>query len=473
MPGIARRFSRLEALKVEHDLFADNAFDDIRRFIENELDADGRLGDIKEFIEDRMGVLLDNSGGLFIYIEVIIKFIAAHGDTKLDVANEILGSKSHAKAETALDGLYRTVIKAAAEETNSWQTAKMISSFVLATSNTSPLDARALHAFLPPPFNIAFKTFEEILKRMSAIFIIGADGVVVIHTSVLDFLGDETRCGKDIFVPLDEVEGSMATGCFEIMKHGTRNAGRQMNRSPSGLRFNICDLETSYLPNNEVLDLDKRITANISAELRYSCLHWLDHLRSSLGTSQSSSDEEEAMIALTDFLESKRSLFWLEVLSLAGNLAAGRDILLGVLRQSSSPKFSQFTLIVSQLRTHVEQCFNAISTSTPHLYLSLTWIATESKLWDVWQADFPKAQILKDPIRRSSRLLLSISCPPRVDTFTLSPNGKHVASGSRDGCVTIWDLVSGALVGRTQVITPPNAFDGNKCSDNGKQRHQH
>ena len=180
---------------------------------------------------------------------------------------------------------------------------------------------------------ITFSTFESVLRRLGAILVIRDDGIVVIHTSVLDFLSNKERCGEETFEPLADIETRMTHGCFEIMAHGTRNAKRQMNRSPPGLCFNICGLETSYLENSEIPDLNKRISQRISAELRYSSLHWLDHLNS---IPQSRAAENEAKTHLSAFFEGSRSLYWLEVLSLLGKLETGRELLIRFLKQTGS-----------------------------------------------------------------------------------------------------------------------------------------
>ena len=108
-----------------------------------------------------------------------------------------------------------------------------------------------------------------------------------------------------------------------------------MDRPLSGLRFNICKLDTSYLSNSEVKGLDERITENVSAELRYSCLYWVDHLRSCLAAQPSCADEE-MMPLLSDFFGTSCSLFWLELLSLTGNVTAARDALVGLMQLQSS-----------------------------------------------------------------------------------------------------------------------------------------
>ena len=44
------------------------------------------------------------------------------------------------------------------------------------------------------------------------------------------------------------------------------------------LVFNICSLESSFLMNEEVVDMDHRIRLYITNTLRYTCLNWTSHL---------------------------------------------------------------------------------------------------------------------------------------------------------------------------------------------------
>jgi hypothetical protein len=75
----------------------------------------------------------------------------------------------------------------------------------------------------------------------------------------------------------------------------------------SGLKFNICNLESSYLLNTEVPDMKSRIQQNIPPHLRYASFHWANHLAVS-------GFNEEVMGLVQDFME-KQFLFWLEVMS--------------------------------------------------------------------------------------------------------------------------------------------------------------
>ncbi|KIK46091.1 hypothetical protein CY34DRAFT_76678 [Suillus luteus UH-Slu-Lm8-n1] len=88
-----------------------------------------------------------------------------------------------------------------------------------------------------------------------------------LHASFYDFLTDESR-SQDFFVDASAVQGDLAFATLGVMN------------SEHGLRFNICSLENSYLPNSSVPDLEKRVKESISVELSYSCRFWGIHVSS-------------------------------------------------------------------------------------------------------------------------------------------------------------------------------------------------
>lgn len=72
---------------------------------------------------------------------------------------------------------------------------------------------------------------------------------------------------------------------------------------------------------------------------------------------------------------------------------------------------------------------------------------------------YPASQVLKAPIRYTSKLLQSFPCPLSVNTFAVSPDGKHVASGSRDGYVDVWDSITGAHIRDTQLAIRSKGYE--------------
>jgi len=128
-----------------------------------------------------------------------------------------------------------------------------------------------------------------------------------LHTSFRDFLVDESRSGK-FHVELPLGHQSLAIACLETMK--------------SGLQFNICHLETSYLYNKDVPGLATSIKNTIPTHLSYSCQFWADHL-------QNISTHSRVLQAVNEFMNN-RLLYWLEVLSLIGEVGTASSALAAV-----------------------------------------------------------------------------------------------------------------------------------------------
>ena len=262
---------------------------------------------------------------VFIWLNTIINFIVAD-EANINAVDEILGLTSSSEAEGELDVLYRTVIETACRSKTSSDIVPMIIGIILASAKTTPLSATAIYSFLPLSFALPFPVFDVILKRLSAILHLNDDGITVVHTSVLDFFGDKSRCGGGNWIDPVEIQRIMASGCFEIMKRGSRGHSR-LSTLPPGLRFNMCSLLNSHLRNDEVPDLQQRIAKNITPELRYSCVFWADHLA---GSRLHEGTEGNISVLASGFICSVMSLYWIEAMTLFGSVLIARDALFRV-----------------------------------------------------------------------------------------------------------------------------------------------
>jgi len=113
-----------------------------------------------------------------------------------------------------------------------------------------------------------------------------------LHASFYDFLLDKTRSGE-FFIDEADVHHELALSSLCVMQ--------------DGLRFNICGLETSYVRNSAVGDLEMKIEKNIPLHLLYSCRFWATHLH------DSTFDTDLAKHVM-DIVTGERILFWMEVL---------------------------------------------------------------------------------------------------------------------------------------------------------------
>ncbi|OJA16893.1 hypothetical protein AZE42_12246 [Rhizopogon vesiculosus] len=128
------------------------------------------------------------------------------------------------------------------------------------------------------------------------------------HPSFYEFLTDKLRSGK-FFVDVSLVKMDVAFASIRVMK--------------AELHFNICSLESSYLPNSAVPNLEERVKKSISAELSYSSRFWGTHVRA---TFFDSSLAEEIM----SFFDGECLLFWLEALALMKDLSGSMGTLSSV-----------------------------------------------------------------------------------------------------------------------------------------------
>ena len=121
--------------------------------------------------------------------------------------------------------------------------------------------------------------------------------IVPLHTSFRDFLTNKEKSG-DFCVILRDSHRQLAHSCLGVLL--------------KDLKFNICKLESSYLANKDVKDVNSRVDKYISPALLYACRFWDNHL-------EHIDFEIDLFGKLRTFFEEK-FLFWLEVLSLTGNV---------------------------------------------------------------------------------------------------------------------------------------------------------
>ena len=122
-----------------------------------------------------------------------------------------------------------------------------------------------------------------------------------LHASFYDFLLDAKRSGE-FFIEQVDVHHGLSVACLSVMD--------------ACLRFNICGLESSYLPNAKVADLDKRVKENIPSHLLYACQFWATHL-------QDVGFDVGLAKLVGQFITGEKVLFWLEALGVSKFIKEG------------------------------------------------------------------------------------------------------------------------------------------------------
>ena len=250
-------------------------------------------------------ILCTKAAGFFIYASTVVKFVMLsknHPPTEqLNRITMLPQSTSH-EGVSGVDILYTQVLKEAVDDVDMddeelHSRFKTVVGTVLLVFN--PLSVETLSAFLGMP------DISTTLRPLHSILLVPASKVApicIFHKSFPDFLMDPKRCTDHRFFIDPSIHHKVILlSCFNVMK--------------KMLKKNICNLDDHELLSN-VEDLPELRAAYIGDALGYACCFWANHL---IGIPESSPDVEEVQKAIDEFF-TKYLLFWIEVLSLMGNL---------------------------------------------------------------------------------------------------------------------------------------------------------
>ncbi|KDN33070.1 hypothetical protein RSAG8_13841, partial [Rhizoctonia solani AG-8 WAC10335] len=199
----------------------------------------------------------------------------------------------------------------------------------------------------------------------------------------------------------------------------------RIGQDPS--QFNICSLQSSYVFDEDVPDIDERVKRAIPMDLVYACQYWADHLE--LG---GNSDRQAA--ELYDFL-SKRLLLWMEVMNLTKQMdkAVGQITKAMTWLQADERPKSTMLLAQDAWRFVILFATSPVSRSTPHLYISMlaSWPDHQPVAHHyTWQAIDLVRIIGIETTERQLGLLSLIPVGNEVLCVAYSPNGRFFAAGT-------------------------------------------
>ena len=272
-----------------------------------DIDTESTIGDIRLYVTDRLNYFSDTfsdenlqrlarkSDGVFEWARLACDFIS--NQIGVIARRRLAQVLSHAPGDgrTLLDEMYITFLKEVTK--GPLDVLDMFRSVMRQILwSKEPLSISALD-FIRHRFSQEDDHYSvgDLLNMMASLLSGTSETstpVRPLHTSFYDFLLDERRSG-DFFIEQGNVHYDLALALLSVMQ--------------ADLCFNICELETSYLPNSKVVDLEKRIKKNIPSYLLYACRFWAAHL-------QDGGFNMELAKLVSGFVTGEKLLFWLEVL---------------------------------------------------------------------------------------------------------------------------------------------------------------
>jgi hypothetical protein len=247
--------------------------------------------------EQVIQTLASYSGGLFIWAATAYKFIRGF-DPKKALATILGGGVAN-----NLDELYAVALRNSADwgnETFAQDALSVLGTIVL---SMEPLTDTTMDKLL----GFEHGRSAEVLEYLGCVVQWGqGQPIRILHASFSDYLTDPKRSGRNVWCVDSQIQSkSLALGCLRVLN--------------SQLRFNLCHLEDSNILNANVPDLASRIQQHIPAELRYATIFWAHHLRDT-------GPDKGILYELTELIH-HRFLYWLEALSLIGQVALAKGSL--------------------------------------------------------------------------------------------------------------------------------------------------
>lgn len=269
-----------------------------------------------------MELLGKAAGGLFIWASTAVKMVK-NSNSKFNRLKCLI-TESRALSEFGLDELYASVIQSSGimwNDPESRETFRKVMSLVLLSK--IPVSSEDIDGILEYP---PHQSSTEILSSLrSVVSYSPGKPIHLLHTSFSDYLLSPNRSSDPWFIDISAAQHLIVIRCFSIMD--------------DLLRFNICGLESSFVHNDNIPDLDDRVKASIPSHLKYACIYWSHHL--------AQSPFSPGILDKLSTFAHCRLLFWFEVISLVREFGRVASYALG-----DAALWSEVSFFRSLIRMH-------------------------------------------------------------------------------------------------------------------------
>ncbi|KIK49683.1 hypothetical protein GYMLUDRAFT_1006051, partial [Collybiopsis luxurians FD-317 M1] len=447
---------KVEAMYKLEDVEPETAITDVKKFLETE------LPDIKEKEPSSLEIIARQSQGVFIYASTAVRYILPKGqkvswgqkqDRLRAIVNDSPSSNHLGPADLLIDGLYKQVLAEVIGDGRTDVTKMCRQVLDTIAIAQQPISVTTIAQFVSQDDQMS--DVEAVRNAIEAFYAIAYisekdNCVYIYHKSFLDFLLSSQRAGDQLVCNASVHHGVIAKHCLKVMN--------------TSLKFNVCNLPSSFFLDSEISDFDTKIAGSINNSLQYCCLFWVDHLmKALLGV--------EVLNLWNEFGKIK-AIFWIEVMNLLG---AGRRSyeIMRTFKQWLSKKGIGLENLLGMITAleKLTQTFTGSPArlSTPHLYMSslATELAT-SKVPNTWRDYFPHLpQVVCEGVSNQSGAKMRINTGSFVNSVAFSNDGLSIVSGLSNKTVCIWDVDTGVKVqaleghsGSVQSVAP--SYDGSR-----------
>ncbi|KAI8608761.1 hypothetical protein BC830DRAFT_1233804 [Chytriomyces sp. MP71] len=246
------------------------------------------------------------------------------------------------------------------------------------------------------------------------------------HKSVADYLLGEISISHKFHVPAS-FHIDFAEFCLQNI----------LAQEP---KMNICNIHNVH---KNIPELDLKVQKKLSTALQYSILNWIPHFL--LGMNPSSMQQTTVVSSIDMFFDS-HVLFWMECGSLLRKTKENLGQLMSLMQSTTITLKRNSHALVKDSYRFLREFGDPIIASAPQVYNSgLTFCPTAIPLRKRYSH-------LKIPFHAAPLETAWNACEltitghtSSVESVAVSPEGKWIVSGSKDGSVKVWDALTAQL----------------------------
>ncbi|KAJ6571363.1 hypothetical protein B0H19DRAFT_1129807 [Mycena capillaripes] len=408
---------------------------DIEMFLDLELRKIGERHCLPNWpTVEQIRILVDKAKGLFVWAATLVQFLDQ--PMPQDILQQILHGDMNVEGD--ITDLYELILEISFCPGGQQPSAKFLAEFTafvgaLVTANGPLEKGNPLFRII----GVQSATADSICSQLRSVMVPAETYLRFSHQSFVDFLLSES--------------------CPSIFRITPRLSRRNislaiLNLLNSCLRFDPSEFRTSHRSN-------PKTKTQISADLAFACRTWGD----TLPAVGEESGDANLLASLKAFFETNL-LFWLEALSLTGQMSCALFQLFGA-KESIGVCDEDLSIFVADAIAFVETFHECISKSAPHVYLSaMAFIPENSKVSQTYSASLQSCASVTvqtaDGLRSGrSAIPAPITYIPCGDEVAASFEGHvddirstifiqdgYVASASHDGTIRFWAPSSGAPI---------------------------
>ncbi|KFA55450.1 hypothetical protein S40293_09850 [Stachybotrys chartarum IBT 40293] len=420
-----------EKVWLQLELNQDSISKAVQTYIDYKVDGLARLKTYDKSTKDILRAYLsDNADGTFLWVALVCQ----------ELASDQIARKRHTLSKlkefpSGLDPLYMRMMEHISGSMDATLCKQILA---IASVVYRPITLEELKVFVNSMDQDEYDDLPQIIKACGSFLTLREGVLSFVHQSAKDFLLEKAS---------DQILPSGVTHEHQAL------FSKSLKALAKTLERDICKLGVPGFPVDQVSPHHLKALASV----HYACVFWVDHLQKS--DSMAIKDALQDNGDVHTFMRDK-FLYWLECLSLLRSMPQGIHAVHKVEALARGPGREDITELLQDARRFIVSHKTPIEIAPLQAYASTLLFSPEaSHVRELFKHEEPDWMVLKPKMEPRWDVCLQTleGHSEPVTSVVFSADGQHLASGSWDKTVKIWDRASGdclkTLEGHSEPVT--------------------